>query len=174
MNYLDDSLLLYKGVVKDALIQGNEINLQIENSTFTVQKQLPQIIASDSDGAGGGFLPDESKGKPKPIIYGDYRTNISNLTASSTELFSKRHLCPAIYIGVDADGDHRWLLSHHQVDAIDEIWMYWAELDRFVQLTSFVVEQNNSSGCIISHGNYEDVYFYPSYLHVSLGIDQRA
>jgi hypothetical protein len=159
LSYLDDSLLLYKGVIKDQSVQGNEITLQIENSTGTVQKMLPQTELADTDGVQAvPFLPQQSKGKFKPIIYGDYRTNIDNVTAANTNLGTERHLCPAVYLGREDNGDHRWLISHHQVDAVDELWMYWDLLGRFVKVKTFATEQNTSSGCIISHTDLVNVY----------------
>lgn len=160
LDSLGQYLLLYKGVCKDWVLQGNVINLQIENNTFIVQQQIPALTSdSDASAGQGGILPDESKGLAKPFCFGDMNTLFIADThdgedGSTTSYDRSANMSECVFLGVDQDNKERWLVSSHQVESINsssgEIWAFDTALGRMVEVQTYTVEQNTSSGCIIS------------------------
>lgn len=132
----------------------------IDASVIRHTLQLPQNVLTDSDAAAGqgGILPDVSKNKGKPLIYGDHVYNFMEDTAAgetSTNTTYDRlsNLTPCRFLGLDQDGDERWLVADHQVDTFNTgqgLWAFDPALGRMVKVLSFTVEQNNANGCIVS------------------------
>lgn len=167
VSYLNDYLLLYKGVCKDWRIEGNVINLAIENNTFIVQKEIPPFLTSADAAAGqGGILPEEAQGKVKPIVIGDHvypfmDDNRDGQDGTGSNYDRSNNLTPCVFLGLDQDGDEWWLVSKDIAYSLaagnHNIWAYDPSLDRMVEVETYVVEQNTSSGAIISI-NVEPVF----------------
>mgnify|MGYP006971710911 CR=1 FL=1 len=153
---------VYTGKIKTLTgITHNSVEFSVTDSTILKSKYIGTILTPDTDEE----LPSESVGKTRPIIYGDHRSFFGDTTASNINLTRKNNGVPARYLGIDDAGNHRWLLSDHEVNAVDEIFGFDPAIDRMVHLPSanFTVEQNTSDGCIISHADQPDFvdYWYP-------------
>lgn len=150
-NLQTECLAIYQGVVGDHTISGGRVNIKISNSTFTIQKELPQSILTDSDAADGASLPVYDKGKAKPIIYGNHRFYFGSITdAAMTTANQGNNLVRSLYLGIDLSGKNRWLISNHEVESVDKIFAWDSTIQRYVNVGSFTVEQNTANGCIIS------------------------
>ncbi len=171
LSYLDDYQLLYTGVCKNWTTENNIISLEIENSSLISQKDIP-VLLSDSDAAAGqsGILPEDSKGKAKPLVFGDHQFNFMRETeaagdGSDTSYDRANNLTPCKFLGMDQDGDERWLVSKEKADTIfvgssRDIWAFDPSLNRLVEVATVVTEQNTSAGCIISFNPNPDLYDY--------------
>lgn len=169
LSYLDDYQLLYTGLCKNWTTVNGTITLNIENSSLISQKEIP-VLLSDSDAAAGqsGILPDDSKGKVKTLILGDHEYHFMRETeaggdGTDTTYDRGSNLTPCRFLGMDQDGDERWLVSANAVETIQAdraIWAFDPSLNRMVELATVVVEQNTSAGCIISFTPNPDLYDY--------------
>ena len=131
-------------------------------------------LLTDADAADTDLgLPEGSRGKIKPIIYGDH-TFLKGNDAKSNDIVSNlNNMTPCIYLGIDSSDNHRWLVANHIVNEINvegddseqqQIWGFDSTLNRMVRLkTTFTVEQNTAAGCIISHASDPEFWdhWYP-------------
>ncbi len=126
-------------------------------------------LLTDSDAADTGQgLPEISQGKIRPIVYGGHTYLKDNNSKASDTASGINNLISCVYLGVDSSGNHRWFVADHIINELNaegddseqqQIWGYDSAINRFVRLkTTFTIEQNTSSGCIISHAN--DPIFY--------------
>lgn len=169
LDYLDDYLLFYTGICKNWPTERGLITLNIENSSLISQKEIPVILA-DSDAAAGQseILPDDSKGTAKPLILGDHEYHFMRETeaggdGTDTSYDRGSNMTPCRFLGMDQDGDERWLVSANVVETIGAdraIWAFDPALNRMVEIATVVVEQNTSAGCIISFTPNPDLYDY--------------
>ena len=168
LSYLDDYLLLYTGVCKNWTTKKGIITLDIENSSLISQKEIPALL-SNSDAAAGqsGILPDVSKGKVKPLFFGNHEQvflkDMRDTEDGTDNIYDRgQNLVPAEFLGVDQDGDERWLISKDKTDLTPDnnIWAWDPALGRMVEISAFVIEQNTSSGCIISTDAEPTYYDY--------------
>lgn len=157
---LSESVLIYTGKIKTfPTTDMNAVGFSISDDTILKDKKIGTLISA-ADAADGEILPDESVGKVKPIIYGDHRAFVGDTTAANINLTRKSNGVPAVYLGIDTSGNHRWLIASHEVNALDEIWGLDTEVNRMVKLSAFATVQNTSAGCIISHADAEEFYDY--------------
>ena len=169
LNSLTDFLLQYEGIVKDFDYNNNEIKIRIENFGGIKDKIIPDLL-SDSDAASGqgGILPAESKGKAKPIIFGDHRYYYVNDTRANMVYDQSGNLTPCVFLGLDTSGNNIWFVAGHKVDSItsgnQEIWAYDSGLSRYVEVTNYTIIQNTADGCIISVA--QDVTYRDFYLPI--------
>lgn len=146
-------------------------------STFTFRDNSDQSyrdageLMAASDAADGIALPNSSLGTIKPIVIGDHRGYYGHFDglvdteadANATTALQYNMFVPSRYLGLDTSGRHRWWVADKTQFAVDKLWAMHPNINRTVQLPSFVVEQNTSSGCIISHADDPDWYdFYYS------------
>ncbi len=160
---------LFSGIIDDfPTLDYSKVNFKVDSQDESFNKTIGTLL-TDSDAADTEQgLPEEAQGKIAPIIYGDHIYLKGNNSKASDTVSNKNNMVPAVYLGVDSSGNHRWQISSHQVDQINaegddpeqqQIWGFDSTLNRYVRLsTTFTVEKNNSSGCIISHAN--NPYFY--------------
>lgn len=126
-------------------------------------------LLTDSDAADTNQgLPEDSRGKIRPIVYGDHTILKANNSKALDTLLTNNNLVPCTYLGIDSSSKHRWFVADHIVNELindsadseqQQIWGFDSTINRFVRLaTAFTIEQNTSDGCIISHAN--DPFFF--------------
>lgn len=136
----------------------------IEDRTELNLRKAFTDIVSDSDAADTDEgLPSDSRGKVKPIPYGDHTHLVGDDSKSLDTASSINNMSQCLYLGIDSTERHRWLVAAFQVNEIlisgflAQLWAWDDNLGRFVRLHNsngdIVVEQNTSDGCIISHPN---------------------
>ena len=156
--------LLSNGIVRDIKHSREETVIEVEDRTVLTKIDVGTLLTS-SDAADGVILPEESLGLSIPIILGTHVSNIGSTTASLINYSREHNFTKARYLGVDTAGKHRWQISDHQLENMvtdetdsDEIWALDPDTNRMMKLTAFDVEQNTSSGCIISVTDLESLY----------------
>ncbi len=154
---LSESVLIYTGKIKTfPTTDMNAVRFSISDDTILKDRKIGTLVTS-TDAADGQLLPEESLGKMKPIIYGDFTSDALGIDSDFTH---DNNFVPAVYLGIDGTGKHRWLIADHQVDSVGEIWCWDSAPGRMVRLVAPTTEQNTSAGCIISHANFAPVYDY--------------
>ncbi len=119
--------------------------LDVRNNT------LIGTLLTDSDAANTDKgLPDESVGKISPIIYGDHRVYKGDDLRTNDTALLKNNFTPLIYLGIDIDGDDRYMVCDHtafmlNADGDDseqqQIWGWDDNIKRYVRLaTTFTIE----------------------------------
>uniref|UniRef100_A0A6M3KF74 Uncharacterized protein n=1 Tax=viral metagenome TaxID=1070528 RepID=A0A6M3KF74_9ZZZZ len=161
-NLQTECLAIYQGIVGDIDISDGKVKIAISNSTFKVQKDLPQTLISTSDGF---YVPAESIGKPKSLVYGDHPFyygqdgTLTNITHNQ-----ENNLVPTKYLGIDVDGKHMYSIAIHSLDTTNaaqyRAWMYDTNLSRFVKIDT---TQVTYTGGIIKVDNLPNLfdYWYP-------------
>lgn len=160
-----DRLQFFKGKVKDFPTTDLEkVGFGVESLNPYNETTIGQLV-SDSDVIAGSELPEVSRGKMKPIIYGDHTTQLGQTGGSTTTADRRNNFVPAVYLGLDDAGKQRWFIADHVVNSIaaTEIWAWESRVQRFVMLfDAFTVEQNTAAGCIISipqKSNFADIIY---------------
>ena len=126
--------------------------LDVRNNVL-VSPLLTDSDAADTDQG----LPEDSRGKTKPIIYGGHTWLKGDDAKSNDTVSTLNNIVPFVYLGVNSSGLPQWLVAKHKVNEIlaatgqGQIWGWDDRINRFVRLNAFTVEQNTSDGCIISH-----------------------
>ena len=157
----NDCVQFFNGVVREITQSPTEIAFSIQDKREIIHRPIG-VLLTDADAADTNQgLPEGSRGKTSPIIYGDHTFLKGDDSKTSDTTSSINNIAPCVYLGIDSSGKHRWLISNHQVDEIlisgllAQLWALDSTLARFVRLynsgADLTVEQNNSSGCIISH-----------------------
>jgi len=136
-NLQTECLKMYHGIVGDVKISGDKIVIPITNSTFQVQRELPQNLISTLDNTRS--LPPNVIGLPKSIVYGDHPfyygqdgtlTNITHLQTNN--------MVKAKYLGIDSNGKHKYSISDHELRLVNDVyyraWMFDNRLKRFVKI----------------------------------------
>lgn len=174
---------LYKGeIIKNPKFNSSEFPYQIGSEEIRNTKTIGTLI-TDADAADTALgLPEDSRGKTKPIIYGDHILNIGNDSKSIDTTSTINNLTPCIYLGIDSSGKHKWLVANHEVNEIDitgdqkQIWGKDPTTGRFVRLASTLTVENSSDGCIISYANFPTFYdyWYPKGTVTSSSVGSKA
>lgn len=166
----DDCFSLFPaGLMRKPYVQGGIAYVEVQDYTFlTLQNvQLDRLQDSDAAAAEGGVLPEESRGKIQPRVYGDFTQTLGDTTSANytTKRPTKADMTPLRYLGLDASGHHKWMVSKHVVNQInvngDEIWGQDPTLGRLVQLKVYAID--NTGPCYITHAqgvSFHD-YLYP-------------
>jgi hypothetical protein len=143
---LSDYLLLYTGNIRDFVIEDDILTFEIENSTFTVQKKLPQNKITTSD---GNLIPAENINSPKTLAYGDhpfYYGQDGTLTNITHRQDNNMVKCK--YLGLDTDGKHRYLIANHALyktnDTYYRAWMYDPRVNRYVKIDTTEISYTTS------------------------------
>lgn len=155
---IDDCLKIYSGLSSGYKINNDVVSINVENSTSTVHKSLPQSIITQADKQGTAPIPADSLGKVKPIVYGDHTFNFNHATRTTCTFDQSNSLVPMVYLGLDDDNKKRWIISHHELNSIGKLWGYDSNLGRYVELRAYTTVSNSASGAIIKHDFGE--YFY--------------
>ena len=155
---ITDCVKIYSGLTSGYEIDDDVVSINVENSTSTVHKSLPQSIITQSDKQGTAPVPADSLGKVKPIVYGDHTFNFAHATRTSCTFDQSNSLVPMVYLGLDDDNKKRWIISHHELNSIGKIWGYDSALGRYVELRTYATVSNSASGAIIKYDFGE--YFY--------------
>ena len=155
---IDDWLKIYSGLSSGYKINNDVVSINVENSTSTVHKSLPQSIITQADKQGTAPIPADSLGKVKPIVYGDHTFNFNHATRTSCTFDQSNSLVPMVYLGLDDDNKKRWIISHHELNSIGKLWGFDSNLGRYVELRTYTTVSNSASGAIIKHDFGE--YFY--------------
>jgi len=137
----------------------SETIFTIEDGTEIYLTKVEDLVAS-TDAADSEQLPEESNGRTKPIIHGSHLCFLGDTDTSKTTFDRVHNFVKAVYLGFDEDHKHHWFIAGHQIDDNDDLWGYDSDLGRMVKLSSYTVETNTASGCIISHSNGEEFYDY--------------
>ena len=158
----NDCFLLFDGKIRD--IQPSDSNeiitLTIQDRTELEHKDIGTFVSS-SDTSGNFAAPQVSLGKIKPIIYGDHISNYG-LTSSAaiTTPDIDNNLVPSIYLNIQPDLRDRYLVAEHKVASVDKLWANDPTFNSPVEVETFVIEQNNSNGCIVSLPASSSYYAY--------------
>ncbi len=158
-----DCIQYFNGVVRDIQHTDTGIILSIQDKREIIHHEIGTLL-TDSDAAETGQgLPEESRSKIKPIIHGNHIYLMGDNSKSLDTVSTIHSLIACAYLGIDSSNKHRWQVASHKLDQINaegddseqqQIWGSDSLLGRFVRLAStFTLEQNDSSGCIISHAN---------------------
>jgi len=159
--------ILKTGTVRDIAHSFREVVFSIQDRREIIHHSIGTLL-TDADAA-DSILPVESQGKIKPLPYGDHTFQQNNPSKALDTISNTNNATPCVYLGIDSTGRHRWLVADFEVNEIDatseygQIWAKDPSSGRLMRLTDFVVEQNTSAGCIISHdidAGYFD-YWYP-------------
>lgn len=133
----NDRVDLFEGKIEDfSNITTNEIGIQITDSYWRLKGRrigIP-ITAQDYPKASA-----EDIGKIIPIIYGDHLCGYGQdgeLMGLSRSM--KNNMVPTIYIGINANGKHEYLVAAHNLKNFNttqyRVWMYDDRLRRFVKI----------------------------------------
>jgi len=171
--------LFSNGIVRDIKHTREKTTINIEDRSEIANIDIGTYL-TDSDAADTGQgLPENSQGKIRPEIWGDhrfYRGDDSKALDTASEISNP---VPSISLGVDSSGNPRWFIAGNKMDSLSvsglqvELWAKDRILNRFVRLFNdatplVAVEQNTSSGCIISHN------IDPKYLDYVYAVDSTA
>ncbi len=152
---------LKSGVVREISHTETEMVLSIQDKREIIHKSIDHTIieaeAADTDQG----LPEDSRGKTIPVIYGIHTFLKGDDSKASDTASSINNMVPAIYSGIDSSGRHRWRIASHIIETISvssnqaQLWAEDKVLNRLVRVANdggsdIVVEQNSASGCIIS------------------------
>lgn len=155
------------GQVRDIQHDRERTTIVVEDLSDLTDVEIGTILtdADAADTAQG--LPEESRGKTKPIIYGDHHYNQGNDSKALDTVSTLNNMVPCVYLGVDSSGKHRWLVSEHKMEELDvtavqeQIWGWDSSINRFVRLDDVTVEVNDDTdGCIISHNTIPSYFDY--------------
>lgn len=151
-NLQTECLKVYHGIVGDVKISNNKVIIPISNSTFKVQKELPQKIINVNDHP---LAPSESIGLPYSLVYGQHKYLYCNPNKSLATSVELNNLIPCRYVGLNANNKHRWVISSNKCKSINALWIYDTQLAKYTQLLSgWVIEFNNEvDGAIVSIDN---------------------
>jgi hypothetical protein len=160
---LSDYLLLYTGIVKDYSVDRNVITIKIENSTFTVQKELPQNYI---DGTESRFPFPDNLNKPKQLVYGDHIFYYGKQgTSLSVTHEQDNNLVKCIYLGKTAAGKNKYLIANHDLKKLNDVgyqtWMFDQQLQKYVKIDSSNVTYTLSGNdYYLEIDDIADCYFY--------------
>ena len=155
-NLQTECLEMYHGIVGDVKISGDKIVIPISNSTFKVQRELPQKIINVTDHP---LAPSESIGLPYSLVYGQHKYLYCNPNKSLATSVELNNLIPCRYVGLDANNNHRWVISSNKCKSINALWIYDTQLAKYTQLLSgWVIEFNNEVDGAIVRINNDPVY----------------
>lgn len=162
-NLQTECLAIYQGVVGDFKVKNGIMNIQISNSAFKVQKELPQEVITPSEYRN---TPPETIGKSENMVYGDHsKFYYDNTDPSLYSNEQKNDLVPMTLIQNDESEndslERLWHLAGHKMDAVTAIWGYDSNLKSYVLLQSadWNTHQNTIAGCIIMQEG-TDFYHY--------------
>ena len=147
-NLQTECLKVYHGIVGDVKISNNKVIIPISNSTFKVQKELPQKIINVNDHP---LAPSESIGLPYSLVYGQHKYLYCNPNKSLATSVELNNLIPCHYIGLNTNNKHRWVISSNKCKSIDELWIYDTQLAKYTKIYSqWTIESNNEvDGAIV-------------------------
>ena len=147
-NLQTECLEMYHGIVGDVQISGDKIVIPISNSTFKVQKELPQKIINVNDHP---LAPSESIGLPYSLVYGQHKYLYCNYNKSLATSVELNNLIPCHYIGLNTNNKHRWVISSNKCKSIDELWIYDTQLAKYTKIPAgWTIESNNEvNGAIV-------------------------
>lgn len=161
----DDCLQLFPNGINRKPMSSRKVVVQSseDRTELNLRKAFTDIV-SDSDAADTDEgLPSDSRGKIKPIPYGDHTHLVGDDSKSLDTASSINNMSQCLYLGIDSTERHRWQVAAFEVNEIliagllAQLWAWDENLSRFVRLHNsngdIVVEQNTSDGCIISHPN---------------------
>ena len=155
-NLQTECLKVYHGIVGDVKISNNKVIIPISNSTFKVQKELPQKIINVNDHP---LAPSESIGLPYSLVYGQHKYLYCNPNKSLATSVELNNLIPCRYVGLNANNKHRWVISSNKCKSINALWIYDTQLAKYTQLLSgWVIEFNNEVDGAIVRINNDPVY----------------
>jgi len=161
---IGDWLKVYQGIVKDWTVKDNLVTISIENSTFTLQKMIPQKLINTDDYP---LTPAANIGKAIPLVYGDhpfYYGQDGSPTLSSH--IQENNLVPAICVGMDSDEKWNYLVAGHALDTTDaayyRVWMYDTYLNRYVKVdsTSVAFSTDGNGNTLLKINNLPFLYDY--------------
>ena len=112
-----------------------------------ISHPLTETDASDTNKG----LPPASRGKEKPTVYGDHSFHLGSEVEADTTSDRSHQMVKAVKIG-----DYRYQVSHHAMYELSGVWAEDKNSGRPVQLPSFTIIQNTSSGAIIETGEPVD------------------
>lgn len=150
------------GLMRKPSTQGGIAIIEVQDQTFlTLQNiQLDRLTDADAADPNQG-LPEGSRGKLKPRIYGNHTFLKGNDSKALDTVSSKNNGVPALYLGIDSAGDHYWQIAAYKVDELNtegddseqqQIWGLDPDTKRHVRLESaFTIVQNDANGCVIKH-----------------------
>ena len=155
-NLQTECLKVYHGIVGDVKISNNKVIIPISNSTFKVQKELPQKIINVNDHP---LAPSESIGLPYSLVYGQHKYLYCNPNKSLATSVELNNLIPCRYVGLTVYNYHRWVISSNKCKSINALWIYDTQLAKYTQLLSgWVIEFNNEVDGAIVRINNDPVY----------------
>ena len=168
MTTWSECVQFFNGVVREITHSSTEITFSVQDKREIIHKIIDHTLldadAADTDEG----LPEKTRGRTRPVIHGEHTFLKGNNSKASDTTSTINNMVPMVYLGVDSSNNHRWFVADHKIDSINtegddseqqEVWGFDSEINRFVRLqTTFTVEQNTSSGTIISHAN--DPSFY--------------
>lgn len=164
-----DFLLLYKGIVKDYSIANHVVTINIENSTGTVQRDLPKDFYTPDDDT-YSQQPDDIRNKRVPIVYGDrpfyYGNDVghTDLTNIANVHKQENNMTKAFYVGMNSAGKHVYLIAKIALKMKDtnyyRAWMFDTNLNRYVQIDDGAVtfSTDGNSYQIVTIDNLPSVY----------------
>ncbi|MFC1543064.1 hypothetical protein ACFL4K_00830 [Candidatus Neomarinimicrobiota bacterium] len=149
--------LLTNGIIRDIQHSREYTTIQIEDRTEVMNYDVTTLV-TDSDAADTAQgLPEESRGRVKPIPIGDHRFYKGDNHIDFDTASAQNKMTPCVYLGIDSSNKHRWLVSEYKIYEIDDtagqeqVWGWDDNTRRYVRLSGVTVEQNTADGCIISH-----------------------
>lgn len=157
----NDCVQFFNGVVREITHSATEITFSIQDKREIIHTLIDHTLldadAADTDQG----LPEISRGLMKPVIHGDHTWLKADDSKASDTVSTINTNISALYLGVDSTGRHRWWVSRNIMNEIlvagtqAQLWAKDTKLGRLVRVandggTDLVVEQNTSSGCIVS------------------------
>ena len=160
----------FKGKVRDIIHNANIITFSIQDDREIIHSEIGTILQNSDAADTDQGLPTESNGKIRPEIWGNHIFQMSDNAKTNDTALSVGALVPALYLGSDSTGVHKWFIADAQMDQINtegddseqqQIWGRDSILNRFVRLAAtFTLVQNTSAGCIISHASSPTFFDY--------------
>lgn len=143
--------LLQYGIIRKLPHSWRDATIVIEDGVELTLSLIENLIAETDAANTDVGLPPDSKGKTKPIIWGNHEYEYGTVDdPADTTTAQDSTLVPAIDLGLDSTGVRRWLVADHKMDSLSRMWAWDSSISRYVEMDSFTIEQNTAAGCIIS------------------------
>lgn len=166
---LSDFAELYTGVLGKPSQIGNGLQFEVSNSTFKVQKELPDTKLTNSifSGAENGISADND-GKPNPIIYGGepfYYGYDGQSTTFSMVKSQRNRMSLCFDVGASIYGSRTYQIADHELNTSDaqyyRVWMKDKRTGRLVKLdSSDYTIYSLSTGSFITIAGVPECYDY--------------
>lgn len=155
---LDDFEKRYSGIVGDISENAGIIDIPVTNSTFKVQKTVPEKLIKNkaiTASLSREVLPD-AVGKPYGFVYGDYDQEATSVFAPSKEILATTRL---MYVG---DTARYWAVCENKLKSFADAWYQDNQLGRKVQVahSTYPYYGSGSYGSYITTYNTVGVFTY--------------